>query len=51
MPILNLKDSVWSVSSLDNGIAYEKVKGPIVLNQLTAIPVEDLILFESSELL
>ena len=40
-----------SVSSSLKGIAYENVKGPIVLNQLTAIPVDDLILFESKLLL
>ena len=50
MPILNLNDSVLSVGSLARGIAYEKDKGPITVNQLTAIPVADLISSDSNEL-
>ena len=50
VPIRNLKDSVLSDGSLDNGIAYENDKGPITVNQLTEIPVEDLMLSDSKEL-
>ena len=47
----NLKFSVTSVLVSLNGIAYEKDNGPIGLYQFTEIPVDDLILLESSELL
>ena len=51
VPILNLKVSVLSPSAFVNGVANEKLKGPIGVNQSTAIPVDDLILLLSSELL
>ena len=48
VPILNLNDSVLSVEAFVIGFAKEKFKGPIGVNQSTLIPVELLILFESS---
>ena len=50
MPIWNLKDSVLSVLASVIGTAYENDKGPTTVNQLTDIPVADLILSESNEL-
>ena len=48
VPILNLNDSVTSVVFFDNVSVKENVKGPIGVNQSTAIPIELLILLESS---
>ena len=50
VPILNLKVSVLSLSAFVNGVANEKLKGPIGVNQSIAKPVEDLILLLSNEL-
>ena len=48
MPKLNLNFSVLSVDALVIGLAKEKLRGPIGVNQSMAIPVADRILFESS---
>jgi hypothetical protein len=50
VPSLNLKDSVLSEDASLRGIAYENDKGPTGVNQLTATPVDDLILLLSKEL-
>ena len=46
--MLNLKVSVLSVLALVKGWDKEKFKGPIGVNQSIEIPVEVLILLESS---
>ena len=48
MPKLNLKVSVLSEDFFVNGCDKEKLKGPIGVIQSRPIPVEDLILLESS---
>ena len=40
--MLNLKDSVLSVSAFVIGCAIEKFNGPITVNQSTPKPTEDL---------
>ena len=45
---MNLKDSVMSVSAFDKVSLIEKFKGPINVNQSIPIPIELLILLESS---
>ena len=48
MPKLNWNDSVLSVFAFVKSCANEKFIGPIGVNQSTVSPVDDLILFESS---
>ena len=46
--MLNLKDSVMSVSDFEIDSVNEKLTGPIAENQSIPIPIELLILFVSS---